>query len=252
MDDSHRVLIETQFRDLSEFYPDLRLEENQGEWVLKGILDFSACYENTKIQDSFQIEISISAEYSRELPAAKETGGRIPLDPDFHINPDGSFCLGAPVDIKRKFAQEPTLLGFINNLVIPFLFSFSYRERNGAMPYGELSHGGQGLVEYYLKYFDITSELSVLRLIGILATDKYRGHHDCPCGSGKRIRKCHGNKVLELKALQSTREFLSEYLAVLLHLRKTKKALSNELINQQALTLIKKEQRALRAQVSGK
>jgi hypothetical protein len=211
MDDPHHVLVKAHYAELSGQYPDLVLEYKEGTWVIKGSLDFCATYEKIKIKESFQVEILISRKYPEILPIARETGGIIPRT--FHRYEDDTLCLGAPSAIKIKFSEKPSLLGFVDNLLIPFLFSFSYWKENGVMPYGELSHGGKGLTEYYTNYFGVHSESVILAFLAMLALDKYRGHHDCPCGSGQIIRQCHGDALLKLKIIQNQDDFLCEYMA---------------------------------------
>lgn len=238
MDDSHHVLVNTQYAELSEIYSGLALERREEGLAIKGLLDFSATYEERRIQDSFEVEILIPENYPKTLPVAKEIGGRIPRA--FHKNDDESLCLGAPADIKIKFSEKPSLLGFIENLLIPFLFSFSCSEQNGSLPYGELSHGGKGLVEYYNDFFGVNDEVAVLGFLKILASDNYRGHQECPCRSGRKVRQCHGDVLLRLKTIQRPDEYLFEYLSVLAHIRSTGKEFSRKLIDERARALIRK------------
>ena len=79
------------------------------------------------------------------------------------------------------------------------------------MPFGELSHGGIGILEYYQELFDLKDTRRVLTMLKILADDKYRGHDRCPCGSGKRLRSCHGGKLLEVQPLQSPSNFQRDF-----------------------------------------
>jgi hypothetical protein len=113
--------------------------------------------------------------------------------------------------IKAKFSEDPSLKGFVRNCLVPYLYSFSYYIRYGNLPFGELSHGIQGIYEYYSELFLIQDKNSILKLLKILAGDNYRGHLPCPCGSGKRLRSCHGSIVLRIKGLQSPVDFKNEY-----------------------------------------
>ena len=146
------------------------------------------------------------------MPKAKEIGGRIPCDPDSHVNGDGAMCLGASFEIRRKYKQYRSLLAFVNRLLVPFLYSFSFKEKYGHMPLGELSHGRKGVVEYYKEFFGTDSDLSVLELLKIIVEDNYRGHISCPCESRKRLRNCHGPQIREIKDQQSREQFFSDFL----------------------------------------
>ncbi len=213
-----------QFQDLSLSFPKLRLQrDGKGPWYIRGILRFSRECSGRHIDDEYSVEIIISKKYPDELPKILETGNRIPKD--FHHYQDESLCLGAPLAVKQKFRKQPTLIRYVENCVIPYLYSFSYKCKYGKMPFGELSHGGIGILEYYQDLFGVKDHRRVLKLIAILAEENYRGHDRCPCGSGKRLRSCHGKILLEIQTLQTSHEFLTEYHWIISDL--ARKAFSN-------------------------
>lgn len=204
------TIIEAHFTELVKKYNLLTLDKLDGVPVVQGLLEFEAFHEEIKVQDSFQIKLFIPGEYNKIPPKAYETGGRI--SKNFHTYSDGSLCLATPVEIRRKFSKTPTLIGFVESLLVPYLFSFSYFQKHGRMPYGELAHGPEGIMQYYLESFNVESELIVLKLLKLLAIENYRGHHECPCGKGLKIRQCHGEQVLRYKELQRQKYFLTEYI----------------------------------------
>jgi hypothetical protein len=106
------------------------------------------------------------------------------------------------------FNKHPSLLGFVEKQLIPYFYSFVYQEKHGQqMPYGELAHDAEGLMAYYKELFQVTSDNVVLEFLFLLASERYRGHLPCPCGSGNRLRKCHGTQLLELVDLQTQEEY---------------------------------------------
>lgn len=109
---------------------------------------------------------------------------------------------------------NPSLVGFIEELLVPYLYSYSYFEKTSRMPFGELSHGGKGITEYYQQLLQLDSEVAVIGFLRVLADDDYRGHHHCPCSNGKNLRACHGQQLREIMAYQSSDEFALEYLNV--------------------------------------
>lgn len=141
------------------------------------------------IEDRFNIELRIPEDYPKTPPNAYETGDR--LNGYHHLFTDGRLCLGAPVEVCKQFAMQPTLLSFVEELVVPFLFSFSYERQYGEMPFGELAHGGEGLLDYYVDFFR-TSEEKTISLLIYVAVDNRNRHGSCPCGSGRRLENCHG------------------------------------------------------------
>lgn len=204
-----RKEILSQISELQNNYAGLSLIADDAEALLvRGKLTFSAQYDGVSIEDEYEVEITIPQDYPDILPAVKETGGKVPEE--FHLNPDGTLCLGVPLEVKRKFRQNPCLLGFVEELLIPFLYSNSYKEKYGEMPFGELSHGTEGILEYYKEAFDVDDDYAVLGFLRILAENGYRGHMNCPCGSNTKLRDCHGKLLVEVKGYQNEGNYLAE------------------------------------------
>lgn len=201
--------------EIKQDFPDLILKHiESGQAIFEGSIAFSADYVGKGlIEDQFEVEISLPMDNSGKLPSAKETSGRIPKD--FHHNGDGTLCLGAPLEVRRKYAEQPSLEGFIKKLLVPYLYSFSYRGKYGEMPFGELPHGGQGIVDYYKEILDTDSELVVFELLKIIIEDNYRGHIPCLCGSQIKLRNCHGKLIREIKEIQDRKDFLYDFLCCL-------------------------------------
>lgn len=242
--DNRLAVIQKHFTELAEQYPELVLTGgNYDTWVAQGMLEFSATYEGVSIEDKFQIEFTLLKDYPDVPPIAKETGGRIPKE--FHKNPDGSLCLGAPLEVRMKFTKNPSLLGFVNEQVIPFLYSYCYFEQHGEMPFGELSHGGEGILEYYTQLFNVSSDIIAIELLKILAENNYKGHHECPCRSGKRIRDCHGGLLRKIYSYQHKDEFLYDYGNCLIHLKKAGQELPKSLFSKKLMNRLKKYSQGL-------
>jgi hypothetical protein len=55
----------------------------------------------------------------------------------------------------------------------------------------------------------------ILALLKIMADGSYRGHHPCPCGSGKILRKCHGPIMLRLLKIQRNDQFFNDAMYIL-------------------------------------
>ncbi|MNO35873.1 hypothetical protein D3C76_259300 [compost metagenome] len=203
-------LIWEHFYELSDTFPNLILIPKENKFFIRGNIHFRAEHSSHEsIEDEFLIEIEIPNTYPSVPPVARDLGERIPRS--FHSFADGSFCLGAPLAVKMTFSNNPTLMGFVNSLLIPYLYSFSFQAKHkGKMPYGELSHGGNGLMDYYMRLFETKQPVSVLNFLVILAFRKYRGHSPCPCGSGNKLRSCHGPSLLELQMYQTPEEFQSD------------------------------------------
>ena len=178
------------------------------------MIGFCMAHNSCTIEDTYQIEIHIPNDYPESPPTAFETGNKI--DKSFeHFMADGSLCLGAPLEIRKNFLQHKSLLRFINEQLIVYLFAYSYKRDYGETPFGELAHGGTGIMQYYQDLLRVDDHVAVLGLLKVLADDSYRGHLPCPCGGGAILRRCHGQQLRELSSLQSCEHFSQDVIAVL-------------------------------------
>ena len=145
------------------------------------------------IHDTYDVELTVPLAFPRLLPTVIELGGRI--SKRFHTNPDRTLCLGSETRLKLLVAQEPTLPGFVERILIPFLYSHSFYERYGRLPFGELSHGSPGLLQDFADLFGV-SETAALAMVRLATLKKRHANKSpCPCGSGYRVGKCH-NTIL--------------------------------------------------------
>ncbi|MBT2292132.1 hypothetical protein J7E73_23955 [Paenibacillus albidus] len=198
-----------QYKEVQEWFPDLVLIPADHRYFIRGTLEFRAEFMGEEVKESFLIEIELLTTYPQSLPIVKELGGRIPAS--FHRFNDGSLCLGAPLALRISFSKAPTLLGFIKELVIPYLYTFSYyKTNNHEFPYGELEHGAKGIFKYYKELFQVDSDGRVLEILYRLSFNKIRGHLPCPCGSKFRARDCHGSMFIELYKYQGASEFIHD------------------------------------------
>jgi hypothetical protein len=80
------------------------------------------------------------------------------------------------------------------------LYGFSYREKHGCLPFGELDHGMKGICKDLAKLFEVKDEKAaeeMVRLAGMKKRDANKQR--CPCGSGQRLGKCHNRQVNRLR-----------------------------------------------------
>jgi len=175
-----------------------RLREREDGLVVSGPLPFEASSDGHEtIADAFEIDLIVPAAYPKTLPWVRETGGRICEAYD-HVFTNGKLCLAVPVEERLRFGRDPCLRGFVTNLVIPYCYGYCYWERHGVHPFGEREHGGEGIARFYIDWLGLPGEVQALKVALYLVQHGYRGHHDCPCGSGAKLRDCHGPAVLEL------------------------------------------------------
>jgi hypothetical protein len=159
----------------------------------------------------FRLEICVSKRFPYEPPIVKEIGGRLPdpKHPDrekFHVNEDTSLCLGSPLRLKMDLQKNPTLPGFAELSLVPYLYAVSLKLKNGGdMVFGELAHGGAGLFDDYAEILGLAEKHSVVHAFQLLSLNKRDANkHPCPCGCGKRLGRCNLRyKMHELRQIAS-------------------------------------------------
>ena len=80
----------------------------------------------------------------------------------------------------------------MDKLVIPFLYRLSYVDKKGLTAakkdlWGEYVHGDDGIRQYMNE------------MLGMVSRDPGRNEL-CPCGSGRKFKRCHLDDVVILKS----------------------------------------------------
>jgi hypothetical protein len=166
-----------------------------------------------EIEDSYRIRVVIPGPFPNVRPQVFETAGRIAEG--YHAMADNSFCLGSPIRIRQQLNAQPTLIGAVDRLIVPYLYNHSYQERTGQFPVGELVHGVPGLVEDYEDLFQLNGLQQCIEALDLLGSKKrIANKRPCPCGSGRRLGKCHNSVLNPLRKLapRNFYKFQSTYL----------------------------------------
>jgi hypothetical protein len=166
------------------------------------------------IDEQYEVDVRIPASFPRHLPVVYETGHRISRS--FHHLAGDSLCLGSPTAQKLAIESKPTIGGFIDRVVVPYLFGHAHYTRFGTMPFGELGHGAAGLEQDIRRLFRLpfgSRADEFLRLAGMRR--RHANKQPCHCGSGVRVGRCHG-VVVHSARRRLGREWCREQL---LHLR---------------------------------
>ena len=202
-------ITDSDIRWLRSDFPNLYYEATSQK--ILGELDFCAVYDNESgkvmianlaaetdflIRDVFEVEVCLNDLDVNGWPKVFEVGGKyrriaekckVPII-DLHIYPHNrACCLG----IKYRDSQQLCIEDFLHELVIPFFYRLSYTDKFGIDRarkdlWGEYSHGDIGQIEHFLEITDIAQHNP--------------GRNDrCPCGSGKKYKKCHLGEVESLQ-----------------------------------------------------
>ncbi len=213
-----RVNLAEEIAELRQVYGGLtRLREMENAVVVFGPLPFEASAEGLEtIEDTFEIDLIVPDAYPEALPWVRETSGRI-RDDYGHVEPDGKLCLAVPIEERLVFRRDPCLCGFVTGLLIPYCYGYCFWERHGVHPFGEREHGHAGIVRFYMDKFHLDDEIQALEVVFHLFQHGYRGHHNCPCGSGAKLRTCHGPVLLELSQNHTAETARFDLEAILAH-----------------------------------
>lgn len=184
--------------------------------LLKGRFEFSAKHpEAGEVEDAFDLEIDVPATFPRDLPTVIETGNRIPRTETYHVNrTDWTLCLGSPLRLLVLLSEKPSLTGFAEKCLVPYLFAISQKLSSGVpLPFGQLDHGAPGALADYQTLFGLKSAEQALATLRVLGQKKRRANkHPCPCGCRLRLGSCpFRNRLPRYRALASRPWFRAQF-----------------------------------------
>ena len=197
-----------RLQDLLLKYPGLRLVPATRGWVkLAGALAFAAEVPGKeRIDDEYLVEVSVPESFPERVPSVQETGERIPSS--FHKLHDGALCLGSPTRLRLILLESPSLLHFVERCVVPYFYGYSYFEKHGALPFGELKHGAAGIRQDFASIFGIDQDDIVDGFVRLTSMGKrHANKQPCPCGSRRRLGRCHHRQVNCLRVRLGRRWF---------------------------------------------
>lgn len=175
--------------------------------TLSGALVFSVAPANLPaITDSYSLTIEVPHAFPAALPAVTEIGGRIPRDGHHHVNPDETLCLGSPLRLLLKLSKQPTLSGFTDGCIVPYLYAVTHKLRfGGGFVFDELDHGARGVLRDYMVLFGLEKPQQARAAWLLLGMkERHANKRPCPCGCGKRLGRCKFNRRLQrFRALAS-------------------------------------------------
>ncbi len=185
--------------------------QRNGDLLLVGDLCFRARHGSfEQISDTYAIQIRATKKFPREIPMVRSIDGKVPRN--FHTNPDGSLCLGSPIRLFMALQRNSTLIGFVENCLVPYLYNYSYKQQHGILPFGGLPHGQKGIITDYMRLLRVETEEACLKMLDLLGKKKrIANKYPCPCGSGDRVGRCHHRILNTIREIQSRSWFRGEY-----------------------------------------
>lgn len=190
-------------------YP--KLNYNHELKIIIGELNLCREYNNYKIEDFYNLEIKLITKEGSILPQVKELNDKLKKISvnlnlelsDLHINFDETFCLSIYERESEYFINNFTINEFFKNILEPYLYWISFYEKKGYPPWECYAHGNLGYLELYAEGKIDLKELQIkIDKNELLNYKKNKGHCNCLCGSGKKLRNCHQliyNAIYKLK-----------------------------------------------------
>ena len=144
---------------------------------------------------TYRVEVVIPLD-SEELPYVLDIENQI--DSGYpHRYLDGKLCLETDTNIRIRFIDEFPLETWMSEYVETYFFSYEFYQRYGEFPFGERGHGWDGIIQTYSDFFNEADSVKTIKIMASVSNDKYRGHALCPCGSGQKLRSCHGPFIMK-------------------------------------------------------
>jgi hypothetical protein len=140
------------------------------------------------------IRVELPDDYPDSEPRAYDAAGRWPHIADRHFFPDGRCCLWLDVESRWRPEDPDRLLCFLTEVALFFHRQFVY-DVTGKWPGEARSHGEIAYVEWVLDELGGDRQL-LAALAPVFAGYSVPGRKSpCPCGSGRRYKRCHADTV---------------------------------------------------------
>lgn len=191
--------VKEQIDDLLAHYSGLRaVALPEGSFRLGGIVRLDAENDGRDyLVRDFPVRVEIDADYPISTPKVWVEDESL-LTGYEHVFADGSLCLGVFGELALLRQSDSSLTRFMDDIVIGNLYAVEYHRIFGEMPSGERRHGSDGIIEAYQELFGVDDPCAAMRLLAVACgIEDYRGHANCPCGSGVRTRDCHGDILMK-------------------------------------------------------
>ncbi len=189
-------LLEKVRAEIQAAYPALNFYPEGDRVLVRGT--FPVLHDG-EVLDRYSVEIEMLADYPESIPIVREVGGRIPRTADCHMNAKGEACLFLPDERWQVYPRGTTLLEFLNGSVRNFFLGQSLFRLTGEWPFGQRRHGAAGIREYYAELLGTNDLRVILGYLECLSRPVLKGHWDCPCRRGKRLRDCHRGQIDDLR-----------------------------------------------------
>jgi hypothetical protein len=197
---NHRWNLDLEKARLSTAFPELVMAlHSDGSGIVTGRLRVAG-------DIGYTVQLFVPKEYPAREPILICKPDEVPWKIDRHVyEKNGVACLCSRSETRIHWPWGSDITVFLTKLIHPFFIGQFYYDTHGSWPpTGERSHGKEGILETFrelLSDLGSPSETQIERFLQLLARkNEPKGHESCPCGSGKRLRDCHGDLMLQLRS----------------------------------------------------
>jgi hypothetical protein len=183
---------------IKEYFPSLNINVENDSVYIRGCLYIFTPNSNIEL-DHYQIEIEILNNYLDSVPIVREIGNRLPKIADRHFSKDGKACLFLNEEKFKYFPKGISIIDFIKGPVSNFFISQSYYDLTGQWIFGQRGHGITGIIEFYSEQLGTKDKETIQKFLELSVKKEIKGHWQCYCGSGIQLRKCHYEKIRDLR-----------------------------------------------------
>jgi hypothetical protein len=204
-------------QDFLQCYPGMAIVPmpDRSSLMLSGTFTFTANSPGGgEVKDCYNLQIIAHSTFPKRIPEVKEIGERIPPSGEFHINQNGTICLGTPLRLILTLSKEPTLPGFANQCLIPYLYAVSRRLHYGVpLIFNELQHGNQGKLVDYSEIFGLKEPEKARDIVKLICMkDNIADKQPCPCGCGRLLGDCSFKQKIKAVSKLVDKPWLSSFM----------------------------------------
>ena len=195
-------LFKQEAKYINDHFPSLAYaEEENGHPFIYGEIQLTDAA--NELFDSYLIKIVPTDNYPLSFPQVFEKGGRMPINVDWHVFPDGHCCLMSIPQETLTCKKGITLVWFIEQEVIPYFYHQKHRELYGYF-LKERSHGSKGHIEFFQEKFNTTDLSFIVKMLLFMSKKKEPKNSDkCFCGSISKYKKCHRSLFREFQLFKA-------------------------------------------------
>ena len=178
---------------VNEYQPELEVCVSDEFIVIEGRF---VLFNQSEPFDYYGIRVLVSRDFPEQEPKVFETGGRIPKTAEHHVFPiSGRCCLGVWEEWLLTIS-EPSFSNFLTGTLNDYFLAQSCYKSTGVWPFGERSHGVEGIVESFADVLGVKKNIDiVVDLLKNLSNSTFEEDVLCRKEGGGSYDHCHLDKV---------------------------------------------------------